>query len=79
MKNDTINFLLIMISYFTIGLLLSQTYIQNQRLKAMNDSINRLIMIELITEEQFNLLHEDVKDLQKKSRKGLTMADSMIY
>lgn len=79
MKNDTINFLLIMISYFAIGLLLSQTYVQNQRLKIMNDSINRLIIIELISEEQFNLLHEELKDLQKKSRKGLTIADSMVY
>jgi K+/H+ antiporter YhaU regulatory subunit KhtT len=79
MKNDTVNFLLIMIAYFSIGLLVSQAYVQNQRLKTMNDSINRLIMIELITEEQFNLLHDEVKDLRKKSRTGLTIADTMVY
>ena len=79
MKNDTVNFLLIMIAYFSIGLLVSQAYVQNQRLKTMSDSINRLIMIELITEEQFDLLHEDVKDLQKRSRRDLTTADSMVY
>ncbi len=79
MKNDTVNFLLIVISYFAIGLLLSQNYIQNQRLDTMNDSITRLIKIEIITEQQFNLLHEEVKDLRKRSRRDLTIADTMVY
>jgi hypothetical protein len=79
MKNETINFLLIIIAYFSIGLLLSNTYVQSSRLKVMNDSINRLIMIELITEEQFNLLHDEVKDLRKRSRRELTISDAMVY
>ena len=69
MKNESINFLLIMISYFTIGLLLSQTYIQNQRFKVMNDSINRLIMIEIITEEQFSILSDKVKQLERNNNR----------
>lgn len=71
MKNNVINFLLIIVSYFSIGILSSQCYIQNSRLNLMNDSINRLIMIELITETEFNLLHEKVKSLEKKSKMGL--------
>lgn len=79
MKNETINFCLILIAYFSIGLFFSTVYVQNERLKVMNDSINRLIMIELISEEQFNLLHDEVKDLRKKSNSGLTIADTVVY
>lgn len=79
MKNDTINFCLILIAYFSIGLFFSTVYVQNQRIDTMNDSITRLIKIEIITEEQFNLLYEEVKDLRKKSRAGLTIADGMVY
>ena len=79
MKKDNINFCLILIAYFSIGLFFNIVYVQNQRLKTMNDSINRLITIELITEEQFSLLHDKVKDLEKRSRAGLTIADDMVY
>jgi len=79
MKNDTINFCLILIAYFSIGLFFSTVYVQNERLKVINDSINRLIIIELITEQQFSLLHDKIKDLEKKSRRDLTIADTMIY
>jgi uncharacterized membrane protein YobD (UPF0266 family) len=79
MKNDTINFCLILIAYFSIGLFFSTVYVQNERLKVMNDSINRLIKIELITEQQFSLLYDKVKDLEKKSRRDLTIADTMVY
>jgi hypothetical protein len=79
MKNDTINFCLILIAYFSIGLFFSTVYVQNERLKVMNDSINRLIKIEIITEEQFNLLYEEVKDLRKRSRTSLTITDNMVY
>ncbi len=79
MKNNNINFLLILISYFSIGLFFSSIYVQNQRLKTMNDSINRLTMIELLTEMEFNLLRDKVKELEKKSRANLTMADAMVY
>ena len=79
MKNDTINFCLIIVAYFSIGLFFSTVYVQNERLKVMNDSINRLIKIEIITEEQFNLLYEEVKDLRKRSRTGLTITNNMVY
>jgi uncharacterized membrane protein YobD (UPF0266 family) len=79
MKKDNINFCLILIVYFSIGLFFNIVYVQNERLKVMNDSINRLITIELITEEQFSLLHDKVKDLEKRSRAGLTIADGMVY
>jgi uncharacterized membrane protein YobD (UPF0266 family) len=79
MRNDNINFLLILISYFSIGLFFSSVYVQNERLKTMNDSINRLTMIELLTEMEFNLLRDKVKELEKKSRANLTMTDAMVY
>jgi hypothetical protein len=58
-------------AYFFIGLVVSQCCFQQSRLKVMNDSINRLIIIELITETQFNLLHDKIKSLEKKSKPGL--------
>jgi hypothetical protein len=79
MKNNNTDFLLILISYFSIGIILSQIYVQHQQLKVMNDSIKRLIMIELITEEQFNLLHDKVKNLEKHSRDDLTIVDNVVY
>jgi hypothetical protein len=44
----------------------------------MNDSINRLIIIELITEMQFNLLNDKIKSLEKKSKAGLVVAERDI-
>ena len=79
MKNDTINFILICIAYFSIGLILAGNYLQDQSLKKTHDSVSRLIMIELITEHQFNILHEKIKDLEKKSRSSLTIADTVVY
>jgi len=78
MKNNIINSLLIIIAYFSIGLLVSQCYLQQSRLKVMNDSINRLIIIELITEMQFNLLNDKIKSLEKKSKAGLVVAERDI-
>ena len=77
MRNN-INFLLILIAYFSIGLLVSQYCFQQSRLKVMNDSINRLIIIELITETQFNLLHDKIKSLEKKSQAGLVTVERDI-
>lgn len=31
----------------------------------MSDSINRLILIEMITEKQFNLLSDKIKDIER--------------
>lgn len=78
MKNENVNFVLILIAYVSIGLFFSWVYVQNSRLDTMNDSINRLIKIEIITEQQFNLLHDEVKDLRKRSRGDLTIVDSMV-
>lgn len=79
MRNDSINFLLICIAYFSIGLILAGNYLQDKSLKLTHDSVNRLIMIELITEQQFNMLHEKVQELEKKSRSSLTIADTVVY
>jgi hypothetical protein len=79
MKNDTINFILICIAYFAIGLILAGNYMQDKSLKLTRDSVNRLIMIEIITEQQFNLLQERVQDLEKKSRSSLTIVDTVVY
>ena len=79
MKNENVNFVLILIAYVSIGLFFSWFYVQNNRLNTMNDSINRLIKIEIITEQQFNLLHDEVKDLRKRSRGNLTTADTVLY
>lgn len=64
MKNETINFILICISYFTIGLILAGNYVHDRSLKLTQDSVHRLILIELITEEQFNLLQDKVEALE---------------
>ena len=57
---------------------MSQYCFQQSRLKVMNDSINRLIIIELITETQFNLLHDKIKSLEKKSQAGLVTVERDI-
>lgn len=75
MKNDTINFILILISYFAIGLFFSASYVQNERIKTMNDSINRLILIELITQEQFDLLDAKVRVLEKFNQKNVVQLE----
>lgn len=66
MKNDTINFILICIAYFTIGLLLSANYYSNKTVKSMNSSVNRLILIELISEQQLKLLNDRMDDIEKR-------------
>lgn len=65
MKNDTINLILICIAYFSIGLLLAGNYIHDNTLKQTQKSLNRLIIVELITEQQFNLLHDRIKTLER--------------
>lgn len=72
MKNDTINSILICIAYFTIGLILAGNYIHETSLKLTQDSVNRLILIELITEEQFNLLQDKVEALENYGSRRIT-------
>lgn len=64
MKNETINFILICISYFAIGLILAGNYVHDKSLKLTQDSVERLIIIEMITKEQFNLLEDKVERLE---------------
>jgi len=66
MKNDNINFVLILIAYFTIGLLLSANYYANKNIKTMNNSVNRLILTELISEQQLKLLDDRIENIEKR-------------
>ena len=69
MKKDTINFMLICLAYFAIGLILAGNYIQDKSLKLIQDSVNRLIMIEIITEEQFSILSDKVQQLERNNNR----------
>ena len=64
MKNEILNFWLICLAYFLIGLSLSVHYYSNSSTKLIQDSIRRLTLIELITEQQFKILSDKVKDLE---------------
>ena len=64
MKNETINFILICVAYFSIGLILAGNYVHDKSLKLTQDSVERLIIIEMITKEQFNLLEDKVERLE---------------
>ena len=66
MKNDTVNLWLICIAYFAIGLLLSSNYYYHRNMTKVNDSVDRLILIEMITEQQFNIMKDRVDDLENK-------------
>lgn len=67
MKNDTINFVLICIAYFAIGLILAGNYVQDKTLKLTQDTVETLIKIEMITKEQFSLLEDKVERLQNNN------------
>jgi hypothetical protein len=67
MKNETINFVLIGIAYFAIGLILAGNYVQDKTLKLTQDTVEDLIKIEMITKEQFNLLEDKVERLQNNN------------
>ena len=67
MKKDTINLILICIAYFAIGLILAGNYVHDRTIKITNDSIARLIMIEMITKKQFDSLEDRVKSLERKN------------
>jgi hypothetical protein len=67
MKNETINFFLIGIAYFAIGLILAGNYVQDKTLKLTQYTVEDLIKIEMITKEQFNLLEDKVERLQNNN------------
>jgi hypothetical protein len=64
MKNETINFILICVAYFSIGLMLAGNYIQDKTIKITQDTLETLIKIEMVTEKQFNNLEYRVKELE---------------
>ena len=64
MKNETINFILICIAYFAIGLMLAGNYVQDKTIKITQDTLETLIKIEMVTEKQFSNLQDRVEELE---------------
>jgi hypothetical protein len=64
MKNETINFILICVAYFSIGLILAGNYVQDKTIKITQDTLETLIKIEMVTEKQFSNLQERVEELE---------------
>jgi len=64
MKNETTNFILICVAYFSIGLILAGNYVQDKTIKITQDTLETLIKIEMVTEKQFNILQDRVKELE---------------
>jgi len=65
MKNDTINFVLISLAYFAIGLMLAGNYVQDKTIKITQDTLETLIKIEMVTEKQFSNLQDRVDRLDR--------------
>ena len=64
MKNETTSFILICVAYFSIGLILAGNYVQDKTIKITQDTLETLIKIEMVTEKQFNILQDRVKELE---------------
>ena len=64
MKNETINFILICVAYFSIGLILAGNYVQDKTLKITQDTLETLIKIEMVTEKHFSNLQDRVEELE---------------
>ena len=64
MKNENINFILICIAYFSIGLIFAGNYVQDKTIKITQDTLETLIKIEMVTEKQFSNLQDRVKELE---------------
>ena len=66
MKNhERFNFWLICIAYFAIGLMFAGNYVHDTTLKNTQKSVDTLIKIEMITEQQFNILQGRLNDLER--------------
>jgi hypothetical protein len=65
MKNETINFILICIAYFSIGLIFAGNYVQDKTIKITQDTLETLIKIEMVTEKQFSNLQDRVDRLDR--------------
>jgi hypothetical protein len=64
MKNENINFILICIAYFSIGLIFAGNYVQDKTIKITQDTLETLIKIEMVTSKQFSNLQDRVKELE---------------
>jgi hypothetical protein len=65
MKNETINFILICIAYFSIGLIFAGNCVQDKTIKITQDTLETLIKIEMVTEKQFSNLQDRVDRLDR--------------
>lgn len=65
MKNERFNFWLICIAYFAIGFILASNYVHDRTLKNTQSSVDTLIKIEMITEQQFKILQSKLNDLER--------------
>ena len=65
MKNETINFILICIVYFSIGLIFAGNYVQDKTIKITQDTLETLIKIEMVTAKQFSNLEDRVDRLDR--------------
>jgi hypothetical protein len=65
MKNDNINFILIGLAYFAMGLILAGNYVQDKTIKVTQDTLETLIKIEMVTEKQFSNLQDRVDRLDR--------------
>jgi hypothetical protein len=68
MKNETINFILICIAYFSIGLIFAGNYVQDKTIKITQDTLETLIKIEMVTSKQFNNLEDRVDRLDRMNQ-----------
>ena len=69
MKNDLFYTCVFFGLFFCVGTIIWTECIFDKKLKTMNDSINRLIIIELITEQQFDLLNQKVLKLERVNQR----------
>lgn len=65
MRNDNINFILIGLAYFAIGLMLAGNYVQDKTIKITQDTLETLIKIEIVTSKQFTNLEDRVDRLDR--------------
>ena len=68
MKNENINFILICIAYFSIGLIFAGNYVQDKTIKITQDTLETLIKIEMVTEKQFSNLQDRVDRLDRMNK-----------
>ena len=65
MKNETTNFILICIAYFSIGLIFAENLVQDKTIKITQDTLETLIKIEMVTSKQLNNLEDRVDRLDR--------------